>query len=216
MKKIYLIIFILLFITGCNNNTKEFIKDDRKLEFNMETYHSDNPITVGLYEDYELINTYNWKAKDNSEIAVFNVYYTNEEKLDSKNIKYNFNKYYSNYQDIDNYKIGFHVSFMVNDKLMESTILEPTTEYFLAPYIYIYLYDDINQANGAWYSHLTMDDMQDNTIFSSIKLYYTAEGTNITSPIELTVFTYNSPNDFDKSNNYLGNSKYTIKINIEK
>ena len=40
-------------------------------------------------------------------------------------------------------------------------------------------------------------------------------GTSITSPIELTVFTYKDENDFDSFNHYRGNSSYTITIDIK-
>ena len=37
---------------------------------------------------------------------------------------------------------------------------------------------------------------------------------DITSPIKFTVFTYNGLEDFDENNNYRGNSKYEININL--
>lgn len=211
-----IVLFLVLFLTGCGKNIDNPVIDDLgKMDIEVNTYKDDNPIKIGLYEDERLVNSYDYIAYDNSEIGVFNIYYTDKEILDSKNIKDNFKKYYDKYEDISMYKIGFYISFMVDDKRMDSTILEPTTEYFLAPYIYVYLYDDVNQENGAWYSHLTMDDMNDETVFSSIKLYYTAEGAKISSPIELTVFTYDD-DDFDNNGNYIGNSKYTMMINIKK
>ena len=40
------------------------------------------------------------------------------------------------------------------------------------------------------------------------------KATSISSPITLTVFTYDE-DDFDKDNNYIGKSKYTITINTQ-
>lgn len=215
MKRI-IVLFLILFLTGCGKDLDNPVIDDLgKMDIEVNTYKDDNPIKVGLYEDTRLVKNYDFVARDNSEIGVFNIYYTDKDVLDSKNIKNNFRKYYNEYDDVSKYKIGFEISFMVDDVRKVATILEPTTEYFLAPYIYVYLYDDVNQENGAWYSHLTMDDMNDETVFSSIKLYYTAEGAKITSPIELTVFTYDD-DDFDSNGNYIGNSKYTMWINILK
>ena len=74
------------------------------------------------------------------------------------------------------------------------------------------MYDDVHQADGAFYSHLEMSDVKDNTIYSSIKLTG-IETANIESPITLTVFTYDGDEDFDSDGNYRGNSKYTITIN---
>lgn len=37
-------------------------------------------------------------------------------------------------------------------------------------YIEVYLYDDVHQAPGAWYSHLTEADMTEQTMITSVKL----------------------------------------------
>ena len=36
----------------------------------------------------------------------------------------------------------------------------------------------------------------------------------VTSDVELTVFTYDSDDDFDENKNYRGNSKYTVRIHV--
>ena len=75
-------------------------------------------------------------------------------------------------------------------------------------YFYVYLYDDINAPDG-FYSHL--EDMNDDTIITSIKIYAVA-GIDDVEEITLTAFTYDNQDDFDDNNNYRGNSKYTITI----
>ena len=145
------------------------------------------------------------------DITVFNIYYTNQDPLENNYIKYNWNKYYKNYENIDKYKIGFIISFEAEGKLYKEQILTPDCEYIFAPYLYVYLYDDINQPNGSWYSHLLPEEVTDKTIFSSIKLFMANKATDISSPITLTVFTYDE-DDFDSSNNYIGKSKYTTTI----
>ena len=82
----------------------------------------------------------------------------------------------------------------------------------MTPYLYVYLYDDINQEPNSYYNHLEPEDMKENTIFSSIKLFLAQEGEKITSPITLTVFTYNNEKDFTEDNKYRGSSSYTIEI----
>ena len=84
----------------------------------------------------------------------------------------------------------------------------------MEPYLYVYLYDDVHQPDGTWYSHLEPVDMKDNTVFSSIKLYFAQQGSKISSPITLTVFTYDE-DDIDSSGKYKGTSKYTITINTK-
>ena len=85
----------------------------------------------------------------------------------------------------------------------------------MTPYLYIYLYDDVNQASGTYYNHLEPSDMKDNTIYSSIKLFLAQEGIKITSPITMTVFTYDTEDDITEDNHYRGNSSYTITINTK-
>ena len=57
-----------------------------------------------------------------------------------------------------------------------------------------------------------MEEVKDDTIYSSIKLYLHKQINEITSPITLTVFTYKDDSDF-VDGHYRGNSKYTITIN---
>lgn len=215
MKKIFILI-ILLSITGCTTKEKNnpINIEKEKLEINVETesYIDKNEVKVGLYENKKLIKEYNTTLNNHKEITVFNVYYTNEETLENSNIKYNWNKYYNNYTNIDKHKIGFYITFNVENKKIERTIINPYSTHAMDPYLYVYLYDDIHQPEGAWYSHLEPEDMKENTIFSSIKLYLAGEGNKITSDITLTVFTYDTEDDFDEFNQYRGNSKYTATI----
>lgn len=212
MKKILIIISLLL-LTACSNqsNSPKNIDLDKQLDISINTYQDNNPITIGLYEDEHLIKDYHVKLTNMKDITVFNIYYTNQDPLENNYIKYNFNKYYKNYENIDKYKIGFIISFEAEGKLYKEQILTPDCEYIFAPYLYIYLYDDINQPNGSWYSHLLPEEVNDKTIFSSIKLFMANKATDISSPITLTVFTYDE-DDFDNSNNYIGKSKYTTTI----
>lgn len=217
MKKILLLILIIFLITGCNNKNKGEEKVVDKLNDVIETeeekYVDDNPIIVGLYEnDIRLVKEYTI-SKESFKDLIFGVYYTNEENLESHNQKYNWNKYYSQYSNIDDYKIGFSFKFYSDQEKIEKTILGPDTFAF-NPYFYIYIYDDINQPDGTFYSHIEVEDLKEDTIFSSIKIYL-VEVDKITSPIEFTVFTYNGEEDFDEFNNYRGNSKYTININLQ-
>ena len=213
MKNKIILIILLLLITGCTKK-EEIIekKEEEKVEKEVVEYVDDNPIKIGIYEnDLNLIKEYKTTKQSNKDL-IFSFYYTDIEVLENRNQKANWNKYFNEYTNIDNYKIGFHFSFYVGDKKIEKTILNPE-EYAFNPYFYIYIYDDINQPDYTFYSHLTEEDINENTIFSSIKLYL-VEPQQITSKIEFTVFTYDSLDDFDEDNNYRGNSKYTINIEL--
>ena len=218
MKK-YLLIIICLFLTvGCTKR-EEVVNDDNNEETKEEVivvedkYIDDNPIKLGLYINGKLINEYNTTLVDGTDIASFDVYFTNIEDVGSNNTKNNFNKYYKMYDNIDNYKIGYFVSFETTDKHYEVVVKEPNTETSLAPYIFMYLYDDIHQLDGSWYSHITMDEFNDDSILSSIKLCMVNGSHEITSPITLMVFTYDSDDDFDSEGHYRGVSSHTLIIN---
>lgn len=219
MKKKFILLLLILSLTACTNKQldKKIIDDEKKEENTITepvepVYIDDNPIKLGLYKNGKLVTEYKDTFKDNYDIASFDVYFTNESDVGSTNTKYNFNKYYQNYENIDNYKIGFYVSFVSEDQKIEKNILSPKDMYTLSPYIFNYLYDDIHQPDGAWYSHVEQKDVNDNTIYSSIKLYATDKGHKISSPITLTVFTYDSTDDFDENGFYRGNSAYTVTI----
>ena len=175
-------------------------------------YIDDNPVVVGLYQNGVLIHELNANIINGVDIASFDVYFTNEENTGSSNTKQNFNKYQANYENAEKYKIGFYLSFKTNEKNYEATITKPNV-YATTPYIYNYLYDDIHQADGAWYSHVEEGEENESTIYSSIKLFAAEKTEEIISPITLTVFTYDTQDDFDEFGNYRGKSKYTITIN---
>lgn len=212
MKKILFILTIIL-LTGCTN-TKETPYKEINIDntIKIDEYIDNNPVEIGIYENTNLVKNYKTTLSNFKDIAVFNIYYTNKEKLDSSNIKYNYQKYLNNYENISNHKNGFYIKYEAEGKIIEELILDPKSMHKMAPYLYVYLYDDINQTPGSFYSHLENSDMKDNTIISSIKLFTAHKGTSITSPITLTAFTYDTEDDFTKDNHYRGTSSYTIEI----
>ena len=213
MKKIYLLLLIFI-ITGCTDNEIDSftntINDSLDTMLKEPEYVDTNPIKVGLYQNNKLVHDLNINFKDRTDIAVFNVFFTNKDKLESNNIKDNFNKYFNEYKDINDYKIGFYVEFEANGKKYENLHLNPETQHKLNPYLYLYLYDAVHQKGR--YSHLTMNDINDDTIYTTIKLYMHLNSKEITSPITFSVFTYKDDNDFINGK-YRGNSIYTITLN---
>lgn len=213
MKKIIILITLLFLLTGCESKEKNTFKEiDIDETIKTDNYVDNNPIKVALYEKKNKVTSYSTTLGNFKEIAVFNIYYTNIDKLDSSNIKYNYQKYYNKYENIDNYKTGFYISLEADGKKVEQLVLDPTSKHAMEPYLYIYLYDDVNQTPGTFYSHLEPEDMKENTIISSIKLFFPQQGVKVTSPITLTVFTYDGSEDFTKDNKYRGISSYTIEI----
>ena len=216
MKKDLLLILCLLLLVGCSREKISEVEPAPEPEPVAEepapTYVDDNPIKVGLYLNGKLMSEYDRRFTDGEDLASFDVYFTNDPDVGGSNTKYNFNRYYNNYQNIGNYKIGFYISFDTNSKHYEKVVLKPDVEFAVAPYIYIYLYDDIHQPDGAWYSHITMDEYNDNSVFSSIKLYMAEKMNEVTSPITIEVFTYDSDDDFDEAGYYRGVSKHILTV----
>ena len=213
MKKILLILTFFLLV-GCqkeeikNEDVYETHDEENNVEEILE-YHDDNPIIVGIYKDGKLLTEYNKKFKSQTDIAIFNIVFTNDEKLPSGKFKTIWQNYYDKYENIDEYKIGFEIRVDINGEEQVNVMLDPKNQHKIYPYLYAYLYDDLH--NSGYYSHVTMDDVKDNTVYSSIKLYLHNKTEEITSPITLTVFTYKDDDDF-VDGIYRGNSKYTITI----
>ena len=173
------------------------------------------PSIASLYDVNKRVSSYSTTRANFKDIAVFDIIYTDIDILDSSNTKNNYLKYYNEYEDIDDYKTGFYITFEADGNTISELVLDPSSMHNMTPYLYVYLYDDVNQAPNTYYSHLEMNDFNDETIISSIKLFLAQEGVKITSPIDVTVFTYNGLDDFDENNLYRGNSSYTISIDVK-
>lgn len=239
-KKIKIIIivsiFILLVILGIifmkhfkNNKDENSLLNKENLEQKAEeiiendeekvsAYVDDNPITVGLYVkegDYKkLVKEYYCGWNPEEVLGIFYTVYTNEEKIPGSNFDVVWKKYLNNYTNIDKYRIGYNIKFTMNTgEIIDQTILNPDHAYLMYPEIQFYLYDDINLVPGKRQYHITSDEMNENTICSSVKLVGDKKTPNITSEIELTTFTYDSDDDFDPdTGKYRGNSYYTVII----
>ena len=218
MKKAFILISCLLLLSGCNKtkDTKKIKKEIKKPETveDVPSYNDDNPIKIAFYENNEILKEYSTSASPMTDINVFSVLFTDDPQVNGNNYKILFNNYFEKYENKEKYKIGYYIKFNVGDKIVEKTITDPTSTYSLAPYIYVYLYDDIHQPDGAWYSHVEEKDMKDDTLYTSIKLFMVENIKDVTSPITLEAFTYDSEDDFDNNGNYRGNSKYSIEIKL--
>lgn len=218
-KKVLLLVCILL-LPGCfsNNisNNKE-IDDvsEEEIEEEKEEYLDDNPIKLGLFlynNNYankkKLDNTYYTSFINGQDIGSFEVFLTDSDTINGTTFKNVWNSYANNYSNI-NYKIGFNIKFILEDGTnYNANFLKPDI-YKFSPYFYIYLYDDVHQEDGVFYSHL--EEMKDDTLLTSIKIYAVDEIAKVQNII-LSAFTYDSDDDFDEEGNYRGNSRYVVRI----
>ena len=78
-----------------------------------------------------------------------------------------------------------------------------------------YLYDDYANIGKGFYSHIEDNQYNESTLFTALKIQSSYSCSEIISPITVTVFTYDTEDDFE-NNEYRGNSKQSFIINIEK
>ena len=224
MKKILIITCMLLTLTSCSYKTQPINKKDNKKNITSnvkeeikDTYIDNNPITLGIYM-YTNSSTPRYKTNEyknnwelNVDICSLEIFYTNEDQIPGTNFKNLWNNYYQNYTDINSYKIGYLIEFnTANEGKIKKYIKSPQDTDSIYKYIQIYLYDDIHQ-DGGWYSHITENEYNNDSILTSIKLTGSTYIDEITSDISLTAFTYDD-DDFDENGEYRGISKQTVII----
>ena len=225
MKKILSIFLILLLVIGCskkeNNNELKDIDKPLELESDevieeVEKYVDDNPIKIAFYNGkngvYKRLDRYESTVKEMEVINTFSIILSNDEEVQGNSIKSLYNELKNNYSNIDNYKIGFNVKFtLIDGRVINENVFKPLSygDYGFSHYLYAWIYDDVNTTG--WHSHIEVDEYNDNTVMSSIKLMWGRTSNEIASDIELTVFTYDE-DDFDVDGNYRGVSKFTTVI----
>ena len=217
MKKIYFLILILLTSCKVNNNEANQIQEQLFTEEVQEEKYIDNnevKLSLFLYDgNYKnktrIEDTYYTEFRSGNDIGSFEVFLTDEEIVDGTTFKNTWNKYYIQYENIENHKIGFNIKFILKDGThYNANYFEPDT-YKFGKYFYTYLYDDVNQLDGTYYSHL--EEIEENTLLTSIKIYAVENIDEVDSFI-LSAFTYDTEDDFDGEGNYKGNSIYVIRI----
>ena len=220
MKK-YLLIVVLL-LTACNktnnieNNQPEIqepIVNEQKEEIQ---YIDNNKVKLSLFlydgnynNKQRIEDTYYTEFINGYDIGSFEVFLTDENTISGTTFKKTWNEYYTKYDNIENHKIGFNIKFVLKDgSHYNANYFEPDT-YKFGKYFYTYLYDDVNQRDDAYYSHL--EEIDENTLLTSIKIY-AVDGIDEVDSFILSAFTYDTEDDFDEEGNYRGNSIYVIRI----
>lgn len=218
MNRVVLIIFVL-FLSSCSIKGKEDIMiNDEFYEdtiVDKEEYIDDNQIKLGLflrdnnYNNKErLEDTYYTEFVSGEDIGLFEVFLTDDKMVDGTSFKNLWDKYYKEYDDIDDYKIGFNIKFILEDGTnYNGNFLAPDI-YKFSDYFFVYLYDDVHQNNDT-YGHL--ENMNEDTLLTSVKIS-ARDGIDKVENLILSVFSYDSEDDFDEEGNYIGNSIYVIRI----
>ena len=186
--------------------TKEQIKGVNKIALYID--HKDTGI-------HELADTYSSAWVKGKDIISFDAFGCDEKTFSSNgmNFKKLWESYWTQYEGYENSKIGYIVSFKLKSgEEINTTIKNPDDVFVYRNYLENYLYDDINQVQGEWYSHLLQSEVTDKTRMTSIKFTAGQDIDKVGDTIKLTAFVYNSDYDFDASGNYKGNVSYTVTI----
>ena len=212
MKRIICCLLCLILLTGCESTksiSKKVVKEE-KIEV-KKTYKDDNNMPISFYENNKKITTKKVVFEVGRDLGIFQVFPSNEDSIDNWN---HFYDEWSKYDTNHNTKIGYNVSFTTNDgKSISYNILSPTYPKEYDSYMMPFLYDDYNNRGKSWYSHVEENSYNENTFLTSIKLFANGDISNINSNINLTVFTYDTEDDFDPiTKEYRGNSKATLVL----
>lgn len=179
--------------------------------------------TIGLYMPNkalgvrELTAGYTGEWISGKDIASFEAFATQEAVISGINFKSVWESYWNHYPESSGYKIGYYLSFTLNSsEVITKTIKKYEDTNDFREYLELYLYDDVHQIQGNWYSHLTTADTHADSVCTSIKLTAGSKISEIKS-ISLTVFTYSGDKDFNTTNGtYIGNNSYKIPISRTK
>ena len=218
MKKIIIAIIIVLIITtGCTKQKKEEKKTKEEIIEKVEEipkYEDLNNTPIAFYSikgnNLQKLYTINKELAIEEDIGLFQIFPSQEEQIPITNFA---EDYYNQWQvyNQNNLKVGFNIKFKVNDQNISYNILSPSNTMDKWEHLMTYLYDDYANRNKSFYSHIENTEYNDNTLFTAIKLQSSYSCSEISSNIYLTVFTYDTEDDFE-NNEYRGNSKYTITI----
>ena len=223
MKKLKLFIILLipiLFICGCDK--KETNKETKKKKEKQEVivkepeYVDENKTPIAIYklqgnklikltEDEEILSPL-------EDIGIFQIYPSNEDTITINSFGNDFYNEFSKYNTNNNLKIGFNLTFTLNtNETISFNILGPNNTFEKWEHFMTYLYDDYANSGKSFYSHIEEKDYNESTLFTAIKIQSGAYIADTKDKVELTVFTYDSDDDF-LDGKYRGNSKYTYTI----
>ena len=216
-KKIIILVMCFLCL-GCAKKQEKKIKKVSKPEI-KDVYKDENNMPIGLYQikSYGVLQ----RVKDitsvfdpDTDIAFVQVYPSNEEQIKLDNgFGEDFYKKWQEYNKDNNHKLGFNVKYkIVGNKEISFNIYDPDTAMTKLENILVYLYDDYTNRNESWYDHIKQEELDKYPYITAIKLTANGKIGEVISDVDLTVFTYDSDDDFDENKNYRGNSKYTITI----
>ena len=224
MKKILMICFVILLICGCSSKTvneNKDVKPDVKKEETTPLYQDQNSTPIAIYQlegnHLTKLTTITKKTVIEELLGTFQVFPSNQDVVSLNNgFADDYYNEWIKYKKDTNLKLGFNIKFhLVTGEDVSYNILSPNDCMNRWEHLMNYLYDDYANKGKAFYSHIENNEYNENTLFTAIKVQCSYQVAEIDSKILLTVFTYDTQDDFDENQEYRGNSKYTLTICLE-
>ena len=221
-KNILLLLLILTLLTGCSPKKEEKIVEKKKVEPKPEVVEEVdedlNPMPIGFYdlEGNHLVRLHEIHEDlvVEKDVGLFQVYPSFDEEIYlDEAFGPSFYQKWTEYNQSHTIKIGFHIHFtLFNGEEVSYNILYPSQTFDKWEYLMNYLYDDYAHFGDYFYSHIENDEFTENTLFTAFKMQSSYQCNEIHSSIQLSVFTYDTDDDFDENGLYRGNSIHTFKI----
>ena len=217
--KLFTILLCLVFLSGCLSEKEEKLEikeETKEIEKVEEKYVDSNTILVGLYDNigkkFIKYNSYTKTMKADVDLDTYQIVFSNEDEVKFSGNRQDFIK--SLWDSIEyNFTLGIILEYdTMNEGHIKHVIYKPDNTLEYQRYFGVYLYDAIAHRNDKWYSHITKEEFNDNSYITSFKLTPGKQIDEVTSPLKISVFTYDSEDDFDEQDNYRGNSIYSIEV----
>lgn len=178
-----------------------------------------HPSSVGIYIPAEdgtaaraLVTEFTAKRIAKTDIDCFEVIASHADRVEGGSFRNIWSTAWDAHADSETGKIGFHIEFILDSgEIISKQLLKPGDAKSFFEYLEIYMYDDIHQTPGVWYTHLEDTDITEETVISSIKLTAGSEIDQV-GDIILTAFIYNGPAHFDAQGKYIGDTSATVII----
>jgi len=145
-----------------------------------------------LSDTFAVIDSYKGTCVQGRDVGCFGIIPA-VDGVSEKSYKSFWGKGWEDYPELEGMKLGYLLEFYLTggEKVTVATLCPEDTEAAYNKYLEVYIYDDVNQIDGQWYSHLLKWQMKDETIITSVKLTGGAEAYKVDS-IVLTAYLYDS------------------------
>lgn len=153
------------------------------------------PNVIGLYYNdagtRKLVagsHTTAWSA--GQDIKCYEAIASQEPSIENSNFAALWNSYWEPFSNAKNTKIGYRIIiFLKTGSKLSYDVKKPEDTQQNREYLETYLYDDVHQVPGEWYSHLEPDGVNAETVATSIKLTAGSKVGEI-EKISLTAYLY--------------------------